>query len=418
MRYTVLIGIADLALGICGNDGGDTIEYVCLPNAITQKWVALAQGGNLNVDANLYKEYREGLAAVATKKSGQCKASLEDLYWPEGSKMAKSDQGKKLLAGDRGGLADFQDWEAHPLSIVSGSCKDVCGKGSVPVKLIPRNENFYDTAASGDLTKVEVVSCMSIMAGFLNFYQTMPGCEVPGKSSMKIGIKDTQGRCIKKGTKFSSDGTTVLRDGTWYKPPTCLSVRIIGQENQKPLIATGSCKCCGDFEYHTPTSGVLVYAGGGMRRGPPRGNGNNGGKGGRGGKGGGGEGGRGGNSGGRGGNSINGGSAGGWGKGNGNNAGGWGKDGNGNNAGGGGNKDGGNFKKDMELKLCCKVQEYEQRQIERTVKDALNECKGKTASKEECAKLSKATKAELMTYMKGDNNVSLKTQACNAWLKY
>lgn len=380
MRYTVLIGLADLASGfICGG-GGESIEYVCLPNAINEKWIALAQGGNLNVDANLYKEYRDGLAAAAATKKGQCNASIDDYYWPEGSKKDKSDQGKKLLAGDRAGLADFQEWEAHPLSVVSGGCKDVCGKDAVPVRLVSRYENFYNTGAGGDLTKPERKTCLSIMAGFLNYYQTMPDCKID--DGWKIGIPDTLGVCVKKGTKFSADGTTVLRDGTWYKPPSCISVRIIGEENSKPLVAPGSCKCCGEFEYHTPTSGVMVYAGGGMgrRRRPPGGNGGNGGNGGW--------------NGGKGRGKPNGGSD-------------------------GGGRDDKTFQNDMRKKLCCLVNEFHQRGIERTVKDALTECTGEKASDTECKTIYKATKEELMQYMLGaGNNVSLKTQACNAWLKY
>lgn len=379
MRYTVLIGVADIALGVCG--GGESIEYVCLPNVINEKWVELAQGGNLNVDINLYEEYMAGLAAAAATKKGQCNASADDLYWPEGSKKDKSDQGKKLLAGDRAGLADFQDWEAHPLSVVSGGCKDVCGKDAVPVKLVSRNENFYNTAAGGDLTKPERKACDSIMAGFLNYYQTMPDCKID--DGWKIGIPDTLGVCVKKGTKFSADGKTVLRDGTWYKPPTCKSVRIIGEEGSKPLVAPDSCKCCGEFEYHTPTSGVMVYAGGGMTRRPPGGNNGDGGRGG------------------------NGGNSGGWG----------GNGGNGGNDGGG--RDDDRFKNEMRKKLCCLVNEFHARGIERTVSDALTECQGEQASPAECDKLTKATKKELMQYMLGTgNNVSLKTQACNAWFKY
>lgn len=390
MRYTVLIGVVDLATGICGGGGGESpsgmcggggesIEYVCLPNAINEKWVELAQGGNLNVDDNLYKEYREALAAAAATKKGQCNASVDDLYWPAGSKKDQSDQGKKLLAGDRAGLADFQDWEAHPLSVVSGGCKNVCGTGAVPLRLVARNENFYNTAPGGDLTKPQRKACASIMAGFLNYYQTMPDCTMG--DGWKIGIPDTLGVCVRKGTTFASNGTTVLRDGTWYKPPTCVSVRIIGEEESKPLVAPDSCKCCGDFEYHTPTSGVMVFAGGGMRsrdRNPP---GGKGGKGGRGGNGRGGNGGRGG---------MN-----------------------------GGGRDDKDFQTEMKKKLCCLVNEFHQRGIERTVKDALAQCIGEQASEAECAKLTKATKKELMDYILGKgNNVSLKTQACQAWFKY
>merc|ERR1711918_127679 len=68
---------------------------------------------------------------------------------------------------------------------------------------------------------------------------------------------------------------------------------------------------------------------------------------------------------------------------------------------------------EIENKICCHIYENESRQVERTLKYALSQCKDKKA---DCDKIGKATQEELLQYIDSQtNNALFKTPACDAW---
>lgn len=259
MRIYLLVfpAVASGFCGFTGESGRANNKYACLPQTAMTTWKTLA-ADNQNVDEGEFAAYRES-ARVAMTKVMTCEFSDNDVVLnADGYGGKLSNEANLLRSGARPkGYLDFGLWKLHPLAINPSKCK--CPQGFVPIQVVDRTENFYDP--KGDMTKSVPANCLTLMSGFRNYYQSQEGCKAPGKPNYVAGFKDNYGRCIKKGETNSLDGLTVIRGS--YKPPVCHSIRLVGQES-KVLTAAGSCECCGDYEFESPSDGIVIYAAGGV----------------------------------------------------------------------------------------------------------------------------------------------------------
>merc|ERR1712224_94098 len=210
--------------------------------------------GNLNVDEDLFQKYRNGVAE-ATKATFKCQANKETDY-DEG--QLGTDEFELMYEGKRGeALGNFKEWQDHPMVIKDGNCLTVCDQNHDVIRVTETDVTFYNLEEGSPLTETQELRCVTMLAGYLNYYALMPTCKLDGKPEWKAGIPEKPGKCIEVGSKNDQDGVDVLREGKW-KDVDCVSVRLV--ENAELRKAPGSCECPAGYEYEPQTSGVQVYA--------------------------------------------------------------------------------------------------------------------------------------------------------------